>query len=211
TDRGITLLELENVGEVFDFTVNAPDSHYFYLCLQDEKNRKTWSCPVWTGKPFEKKKEKKLSPLAKEKITVYDRLSEQEVPCLVNDDPMEPWITERGKADLIFDLGAETEFSALSHYPYWVEHSMMTKKWVEDHLYIQRVPSKYRISVSSDGESFKRVATGHFRIFGGEETIRFDKQKARYLRLEILSTAGKEWGSKDSLDSPLAMAEITLQ
>ena len=210
TDRGITLLELENPGEVFDFTVNAPDSHYFYLCLQDEENRKTWSCPVWTGKPFEKKKEKTLSPIAKEHFSIYDRISGQEVPELVNDNPMEPWITEYGKADLIFDLGAETEFSALSHYPYWVEHSMMTKKWVEDHLYIQRVPSKYRISVSRDGESFERVAMGHFRIFGGEETIRFEKQKARYLRLEILSTAGKEWGSKDSVDSPLAMAEFTL-
>ncbi|MBE6713502.1 MAG: discoidin domain-containing protein [Ruminococcaceae bacterium] len=209
TDRGITLMELKNMGDVFDFTVNAPDSHYFYLCLQDEENRKTWSCPVWTGKPFAKKKEKPLIPLAKEKLSVYDRISGQEIPTLVNDDPMDPWITEHGKADLIFDLGEEAEFSALSHYPYWVEHAMMTKKWVEDHLYIQRVPSKYRISTSRDGKTFERIAMGHFRIFGGEETIRFDKQKARYLRLEILSTAGKEWGRKDSVDSPLAMAEFT--
>ncbi len=210
TDRGITLVELENMGDNFDFTVTAPDSHYFYLCLSDEVGRKTWSCPVWTGKPFEKKKEKALAPIKKEKFTVYDKISQQEVPCLINDNPLEPWVTEHGTADLIFDLGEETEFSALSHTPYWVEHSMMTKKWIEDHLYIQRVASKYRISVSSDNQNFKRVAMGHFRIFGAEETIRFGKQKARYVRLEIFSTAGKEWGRKESENAPLAMAEITL-
>ena len=210
TDKGVTALELENTGDSFDFTLFAPDSHYFYLCLSDEEGRKTWSCPVWTGKPFVKKKEKKLTPVSKEKITVYDRISMQNVPCLINDDPKDPWVTEAGSADLIFDLGEETEFSALSHTPYWIEHSMMAKKWVEDHLYIQRVASKYRISVSDDGESFRRIATGLFRIFGGEETVRFAKQRARYVRLEILSTAAKEWGRKDCADSPLAMAEITL-
>ena len=210
TDGGITLLELENMGNLFDFTVTAPDSHYFYLCLFDEMGRKTWSCPVWTGKSFEKKKEKKLSPLPKDEMKVFDRISEQEIPSLTNDDPMVSWETEHGKADLILDLGEEREFSALSHTPYWVDHSMMPKKWVEDHLYMRKFPSKYRISVSSDKESFKRVAMGHFRIFGAEETVRFAKQKARYLRLEILSTTGKEWGRKESADSPLAIAEITL-
>ena len=210
TDKGITLLEVENAGDVFDFSVNAPDSHYFYLCLSDEMGRKTWSCPVWTGKPFVRKKEKALVPLSKDGVKVFDRISEKELPCLVNDNPLEPWETESGKADLIVDLGEEKEFSALSHTPYWVDHSMMAKKWVEDHLYMQKFPSKFRISVSSEGEHFKRVAMGHFRIFGGEETIRFEKQKARYLRLEILSTTGKEWGRKESENSPLAIAELTL-
>ena len=210
TDGGNTLLELEKMGDVFDFTVLAPDSHYFYLCLLDEKGRKTWSCPVWTGKPFEKKKAKALSPLSKKGVTVYDRVSNQEVAVLVNDDPMESWETPLGAADLIFDLGKEEEFSALSHTPYWVDHSQMAKKWVEDHLYMQKFPSKYRIWVSRDGEHFARVASGCFRIFGGEETVRFAKQKARYVRLEILSTTGKEWARKETADSPLALAEITL-
>ena len=210
TDKGITALELNTATDPLDFTLFAPQSHYFYLCLSDEMGRKTWSCPIWTGKPFTKKKEKALSPLSKEKVTVYDSVSQQEIPCLVNDNPLEPWVTEHGTADLMFDLGEEKEFSALSHTPYWVEHSMMTKKWVEDHLYIQRFASKYRISVSCDKEHFKRVAMGHFRVFGGEETIRFEKQKARYLRLEILSNAAKEWGRKESENIPLAMAEITL-
>ncbi len=209
TDQGITLLELENMGDCFDFTVTAPDSHYFYLCLMDEKGRKTWSCPVWTGKGFEKKKEKALSPISKEGMKVYDRITGAELPCLINDDPLEPWETEHGTADLVFDLGKETEVSALSHYPFWINRVADTEKGKEDAV-IGKFPSKYRISVSRDNESFQRVALGHFRIFGGEETIRFAKQKARYVRLEILSTAGKEWGRKETEKGPLAIAEITL-
>ena len=41
TDKGVTLLELENMGDRFHFTLTAPDSHYFYLCLLDSENRKT--------------------------------------------------------------------------------------------------------------------------------------------------------------------------
>ena len=209
TDRGITLVELKNPGDVFDFTVNAPDSHYFYLCLSDEKGRKTWSCPVWTGKPFEKKKEKPLSPIGKEKMHVYDRVSESEIPCLINDDPLTPWHSDHTSADLIFDLGEETEFSALSHYPFWINRAVDTEKGKEDAV-IKKYPSKYRISVSRDGENFKPVSAGHFRLFGWEETIRFTKQKARYVRLEVLSSVGKEWGREDTADGTLTLAEITL-
>lgn len=209
TDKGITLLKLENVGEVFDFTVTAPDSHYFYLCLSDELGRKTWSCPVWTGKRFEKKKEKPLSPIEKKGMKVFDRVSEREIPTLINDDPLNPWESEFGTADLIFDLGKETELSALSHYPFWINRLADTEKEKEDKV-IKKYPSKYRISVSNDKESFKCVASGHFRIFGWEETIRFPKQKARYVRLEIHSSVGKEWGRKETEDGALKLAEITL-
>ena len=209
TDKGITLLKLENMGDSFDFTVTAPDSHYFYLCLSDEMGRKTWSCPVWTGKNFEKKKEKPLSPITKEGMEVFDRVSKSLIPTLINDNPLEPWESEFGTADLIFDLGKETEISALSHYPFWINRVADTEKGKE-YAVIQKFPSKYRIYVSQDNESFKCVASGHFRIFGWEETIRFAKQKARYVRLEIQSSVGKEWGRKETEDGTLKIAEITL-
>jgi len=209
TDRGITLLELENMGDIFDFTLTAPDSHYFYLCLMDEESRKTWSCPVWTGKPFEKKKEKKLTPLSKEGITVYDRVSEKQIPELINDEAMTPWNSENGTADLIFDLGKKTKFCAVSHYPFWINRVADTEKNHEDAV-LKRYPSKYRISVSDDNANYTPIASGHFRIFGWEETVRFGKQNARYLRLEILSSVGKEWGRAQTADATLTLAEITL-
>ena len=75
---------------------------------------------------------------------------------------------------------------------------------------IQRFPARYRISVSCDNENFTPVTAGRFRIFGGEETIRFAKQKARYLRLEILSTTGEDWGREETAEATLQIAEITL-
>jgi hypothetical protein len=209
TDGGIPLVQLENVENCFDFTVYSRESHYFYLCLSDALGRKTWSCPVWTGKPFVRKKEKALTPLAKSGVKVFDRISEKELPCLVNDNPLEPWDSEQGSADLIFDLGEEKEISALSHYPFWINRAKQTEKGKE-HLVIQRFPARYRISVSADNENFTPVTAGRFRIFGGEETIRFAKQKARYLRLEILSTTGEDWGREETAEATLQIAEITL-
>lgn len=210
TDKGITLLELENMGDNFDFTVFAPDSHYFFLTLIDEKGRKTWSCPVWTGKPFEKKKEKKLVPIPKDGIKVYDRVSGKEIPEVISDDPLTPWQSENTTADLIFDLGEEKTVSALSHFPKWMEAFKIKEEGLQPCDKIKELPSKYRISVSRDGENFTRIASGLFRIFGWEETIRFAKLKARYVRLEILSTVGKEWEREEFLDAKLAIAELTL-
>ncbi len=210
TDKGITLAELENMGNVFDFTVSAPKSHYFFLTLIDEKGRKTWSHPVWTGLPFKKKKkEKKLLPISKDGIKVYDKVSEKEVSEIINDNPLQYWESEYGTADLIFDLGKEKEVSALSHFPLWMDRKTVVEK---NHEYkaLKKLPSRYRIWLSSDGEKYTRVASGIFRIFGWEETVRFPKQKARFVRLEILSTAGKEWEREEFRDSNIAIAEITL-
>ena len=209
TDKGIDILELTAMGDLFDFTVTAPDSHYFYLCLMDATGRKTWSCPVWTGKPFETKKQKKLTPISKAKITAFDRVSGQPVPQIINDDPEKLWESAYGTADLLFDMGEEKALSALSHYPLWISRDMVITKG-EEHEAVKNFPIRYRIWVSNDGENFERVVLGCFRKFGGEEIIRFAKRKARFVRLEILSTAGKEWGRDGIADATLTLAEITL-
>lgn len=208
TDQGTALVELENMGDSFAFTVTAPDSHYFYLCLMDEKGRKTWSCPVWTGKPFVKKKEKKLTAIAKTGITAYDRVSRKEAPETINDAPMTPWVSEFGEADLIFDLGREATVSALSHYPYWIDREVMQRLGSE-HRAVDRFPCEYRIFVSEDGETYAQIASGHFRIFGEEETVRFPTVKTRFIRLQILSSTGKAWGEEETAGSPLTIGEIT--
>jgi len=122
---------------------------------------------------------------------------------------MTPWNSENGTADLIFDLGKKTEFCAVSHYPFWINRVADTEKNHEDAV-LKRYPSKYRISVSDDNANYTPIASGHFRIFGWEETVRFGKQNARYLRLEILSSVGKEWGRAQTADATLTLAEITL-
>ena len=208
TDGGTALVELENMGDSFAFTVTAPDSHYFYLCLTDEKGRKTWSCPVWTGKPFVKKKEKKLTAIAKTGMTAYDRISGKYVPEIINDAPLTPWESEFGEADLIFNLGQETTLSALSHYPFWIDRGVMERLGGE-HRAVDKFPAEYRIFISDDGENFAQIASGHFRIFGGEETVRFPAVKTRFIRLQILSSTGIAWGEEETAGSPLTIGEIT--
>lgn len=209
TDRGVKLLELENMGDRFSFTVTAPESHYFYLLLLDAENRKTWSCPVWTGKPFRRKKEKKLTPIPKSGITAFDRVSGENAADIINDDPTRCWSSGHRTADIVFDLGQGQNISALSHYPFWVDKYVMEKKGTAG-LTVGEFPCEYRISVSDDGESFRRVAAGIFRVFGSEETVRFQKTKARFVRLELLSTVGKAWGSDGLTETPLTVGEITL-
>ncbi len=51
-------------------------------------------------------------------------------------------------------------------------------------------PFHYAVSTSTDSESFTPRAEGVLRTFRGEEIIRFVRHNARYIRLEILSTAG---------------------
>lgn len=210
TDKGIALLELENMGDTFDFTVFAPDSHWFYLVLIDGKGRKTWSCPVWTGKKFERKTEPKLRAIDKKGMQVFDRVSGAEVPVVINDNPLDHWQSEYTTADLIFDLGKETKICAVSHFPKWMEALKIREEGLLPKDKVKAFPSMYRVSVSADGGSWERVAFGHFRIFGWEETIRFAQRNARYLRLEILSTVGKEWERPKFADSTLAIAELTL-
>lgn len=209
TDGGVTIAEVAVVDNRFELTVTAPNSHYFYLCLSDRKGMKTWSCPVWTGKPFEKKQTKKLFPIPKTKMKVYDRVSGEEASELINDDPGKPWRSGCETAELIFDLGEKRNVSALSHYPLFIDRKTMVERGRE-YLVLGQYPSRYRILVSDDGENFREVKQGHFRIFGGEETVCFEPQKARFLCLELLSTTGKEWGREKTAHATLTVAEITL-
>lgn len=210
TDGGVAAMELENMADTFDFTLSSSCSHYYYLVLIDKKGRKTWSCPVWTGKVFESKKENRLNPILKSQISVFDNISGREVPELINDNPLKPWYSENKTADLIFDLGKEKAISALSHYPMYVDNSILRNERARSVDKLKMFPSRYRISVSVDGKNYIEVKKGIFRIFGGEEFVRFKSQKARYLRLEILSTIGKSFGRKEFLDANLGIAEITL-
>lgn len=209
TDGGIPLVQLENVENCFDFTVYSRESHYFYLCLSDALGRKTWSCPVWTGKPFQKKREKKRIPIPKAGLRAYDYVSQTHALELINDDPLTPWHSDHTTADLLLELEKEQSICALSHYPIVIDRKALPEKNMECQV-LSQLPSAYRISLSRDGNAFTPVAQGLFRMFGEEETICFPRQKAKYIRLEILRTVGKNWGREETAQAPLTIGEITL-
>jgi hypothetical protein len=68
----------------------------------------------------------------------------------------------------------------------------------------------FRISTSTDGVTFEPRAEGLFRIFGGEEVIRFEEHAARYVRLEVFSTAGRASDYAQYADAKVSMAELTV-
>ena len=98
---------------------------------------------------------------------------------------------------------------ALGHYPRIIVRKELPKGFFLSHA-TKEYPFHFVISTSLDGETFTHRAEGAFRNYGGEEIIRFERVKARYVRLEILSTAGKFSDRKDFVDAKVAMGEITL-
>ena len=71
-------------------------------------------------------------------------------------------------------------------------------------------PVDYRISTSLDGEHFTNVGEGLFRAFAGEEIVRVEPSRARYVRLEVLSTAGSRLAREDLGEVNAKMALITI-
>jgi len=216
SDGGKTVLKLTDMGDDFTFTLNAPQAHWFYLELSDEQGRKTWSCPVWTDKPIEKKKSKKLSLLDKKGIRCTDEVSGEDASLVINDEPLNYWRSENTTASLLFDLGKEEKLSAFSHFPKWLtwaelkeENPLHATKGDLPTIRLKEYPSKFCLWASLDGNSFERVTDGVFRVFGGEETFRFKTTKAKYLRLEILETVGKAWEREEFSDAKIILGEIS--
>ena len=100
------------------------------------------------------------------------------------------------------------QIAAVSHYPFPVTREMLNRS--PENKKIAEFPSEYRISVSTDGEEFTECDRGIFRIFGGEEMIRFDACEARFIRLEVLSTVGRASGLIAHANAPLTIGEITV-
>jgi len=65
------------------------------------------------------------------------------------------------------------------------------------------------ICTSLDGMEFSKKAEGWFRTFGAEEVIRLENHRARFIRLEILSTIGRNSHRPSFADAAVAIGELT--
>ncbi len=210
SDYGQPLLTLE--GEPFtelDFTVNSDSARYFYLRLTDSEGRRTWTPPVYTGREYDAPaNDDDIEPIAKALMTAKDELTGEDASVLLNDDPKALFTAPAGRASILIDMQKVLSVAGVSHYPYSVTHQ------ADKHLTVaQKVckfPSEYRISVSTDGETFAECARGVFRVFGGEEIIRFAERNARFVRVEIFSTVGRASDLKDYAGAALSIAELTV-
>jgi len=210
SDGGVCVKELtlDNVAS-FDYTVESDTATYFYLRLLDGEGRRTWSCPVWTGRPAAPAPADTLVPVSKAGVTAVDLTNGKDASVLFNDDPHDAWFADGTICSILIDLQKSQKISAIGHYPRILDQPYK-RMGVDATDFIAQFPSVYEIHTSNDGVNFEKKATGKFLVFGGEEIKRFEEHTARYVRLDILSTAGKESGSKASADAKVAIGELTL-
>ncbi|MBQ2955969.1 MAG: discoidin domain-containing protein [Clostridia bacterium] len=211
SDRGIALKEItgDDLSEM-EFSVEADGASYFYLRLTDGMGRKTWSPPVWTGRKAEKPPENALYPLEKADMTAFDLADGREAGEIICDDPERVWTAEGAEASVLIDLMRERRVAAVSHYPVPLTYAKLKKENASAPEKMAGFLSRYRISVSRDGERFTPCAEGIIRTFGGEEIVRFDPQTARYVRVEMLSTVGRESGLPEYRDAKVSVGELTV-
>lgn len=206
SDYGKCIHEIQgDLPDTFDFTVESASARYFYLRLSDRAGRKTWSCPVFTGRPCDEQKVP-LTPVDKAGFTAVDELTGKTAPQLINDNPADPWRTERTTASVVIDMGRQEAVAGLSHYP-----QVLGGKHADNGPNIlAQFPSGFRISTSLDGASYTPAAQGIFRVFGGEELIRFPSREARFVKLEIVSTCGAASLWEQYQDANVVIGELTV-
>ncbi|MBE6712254.1 MAG: discoidin domain-containing protein [Ruminococcaceae bacterium] len=192
-----------------DFHVESNSACYFFLRMWDAEGRKTWSCPVWTGREPVYYHNEDLLPMEKEGFTVTELENGKDASVLINNDVHEHWMSEGTTATLLMDLQEVKTVHALGVY-----HRILSQKEIKAEGLIPpdkncEFPSEYVLSASVDNEEFKVVSHGRFRVFSAEEMIRITPVDARYLKLEILTTVGKECQREKFVDAKIAIAELT--
>lgn len=210
SDKGLTVHQIEGTPLTsFGFTVKSDTAHYFYLRLVDSMGRKTWSMPVWTGRPIRPVQESACVPISKEGFVAKDELTGRDASALICDDPSVIWTAEGETASILIDMQTDQPVCGVGHYAVPVIRTIMKQLNVPTQQLLASFVSGYRISVSTDGRTFEPCAEGLLRVFGGEEVIRFPVRTARFIRFEALSTVGKNSGLPQYAGARPIIGELT--
>ena len=211
SDRGICLKTIENENfAALDFTLESDTASWFFLRFVDRQGRRTWSAPIWTGRPPAAPVTEPWIPLEKEGFTAVDTHSDADASLLLNDDPEKPWFSRETSCCIRIDMGSWKEIGGLAVYHRILDRAVLAEQGIPVPQVLSQLPYEYRISVSLDGEAFEEKASGVFRIFGEETVIPFARSRARFLELEVLSTVGANCGLPAYRDANVTLAELTV-
>lgn len=211
SDYGICIRTLENVDfSDLDFTVESDTARYFYLRFLDREGKRTWSCPVWTGRAVDAPETTAMQPLANDGFVAVEEYSGKDAATLLNGNPEDSWVSEGPVCSLLIDMGKVQSVSGLGVYHTIMEMEKLTAAGHFVPEALSHLPYAYRVSTGVDGEVFEEKASGVFRIFGAETLLRFPCHDARYVRLEILSTVGANCGLPAYRDANVTLAELTV-
>ena len=211
SDRGECIKEIKGEAlETLDFEIYSDSARYFYLRLVDCMGRRTWSAPVWTGRPFEKPHTTVLPPaLDKTDFSVTELESGIDASVLVNGDPLEIFVSSLTSASYVIDMKKAQTVSALGHYSEFINRREIAEGTTIQDI-ISRLVSRYEIAVSLDGEEYTTVKAGQIRVFSGEEVIGFEPCLARYVRFTVISTVGGAGVLEKYRDAKISIAELSL-
>lgn len=192
-----------------DFHVESDSACYFFLRMWDKEGRKTWSCPVWTQRQPVYVHHDDLIPADKDGFTALELQTGKDAGKLINNDVFDHWESEGTTATILLDMQTEKVVHALGVY-----HRILSQKQIKEAGLIPpdrnaQFPAQYILSTSLDNEEFKVVSQGRFRVFSAEEMLRINPTKARYLKLEILTTIGKDCVREKFENANIAIAELT--
>ena len=196
----------------FDFTIESDSARYFYLRIIHEDETKTYSAPVFLGRKYDEHLNcSDLTRLDKSGVSVAYASSEG-ADALLNCDIRTPWYTGSDSAEVVFDMGEVTELTALRLWEHYFGKSDLEKQnelgieftaqFLAEHL------SEFRISLSLDGENYVTVAERCMQKTYDGFYARFPRQSARYVKLELLSSMGKESGRSKRKNAKIKLGEV---
>ncbi len=210
SDGGKTVKTIENVNfEHFEFDVESDTARWFYLRFVDAKTLRTFSPPVFTGRAITPYVIDDLKPIDKAGFVVKDE-NGNSIPELIDDDTFTKWVSSGTTASLTIDMGCVRSVSALGNYAAALDIEEIRAKGIGVEEVEASFPVDYVISASLDGVNYEVCDEGLFRTFAGEEIVRFEKREARFVKLDILSTAGTRLGREAYMNAPIKIAEISL-
>lgn len=210
SDGGMDLVDIKDIeGDTVEFEVKSNTARYFFLRLSDKLARRTFTPPVWCSRPFDEYIEPSLEIIDSRDFTAYDEISGKDAAATVRFNPGEPWCTDEKTASVIIDMMGEKEISALGFYPPTAPLKSREDPRIKAKFHKMN-PSKYRISTSDDGKEYTVRAIGRLRRIAIEDIIPLGEHTARFIKFEVLSTIGYEYGRAEYVNSNLHLGGLTV-
>lgn len=210
SDGGCILKTIEGDLSSLDFEIKSNTAGYFYLRLTDINGKKTWSAPIWTGRPCQYKEQPELTPIDKADFKATDISVGKNADTLINNNPEDCWISDNPNPVIVIDMNKEYDIKAVGHYPLRPIMGEIIEQGLYPNNIVTQYVSEYAISVSDNGKDYKLVTSGRLRVFGKEELITFEPVKARYVKFEVISSTGKACELPKYANSPVRIGELTV-
>lgn len=211
SDYGRCVKVIENVDfSSFDFTLTSDTARYFFLRIVNADGLKTWSAPVWTGRaPDEEDLGLSLVPIDTSSFTVTDK-GGRDASILVREDPRSYWVSSDSTDTLTVDCGESRDFCAIRLNVPIYDYASIRKNKEPEQPIIATYPKEFRLSISEDGENYTEIYEGIFFTYGVARLAHLGKQRARFLKLELISTVGKYSHRPLYRDAKISLGHIEL-